>query len=306
MGIHTFLRNSPTTPKKAKLLKANDKSDLRVGESVYVKYAVLNRHVDPTKTNRDPLCKITQIDGEKITILEDYLGGVNGDHRVITKEDISGRYSWFVGANPFNDYIPQIRSIGFTLESVLFGLDILGEKREDGKPKYYVGKNKDVPAYELNWNPFIYNKDGEKEYYQRPFVWSIKEKRLLIESIYENIDCGKILVRQRSWKELDKMANEGDSVVYFNDIVDGKQRLGALRDFISGTFTDSRGNYFGDLSDNAQHGFVNHTLFSYSVLPENSKDEDIVRQFLRLNFAGIPQSKEHIAFVKSLMVKITT
>jgi len=113
MGIHTFLRNSPTTPKKAKLLKANDKSDLRVGESVYVKYAVLNRHVDPTKTNRDPLCKITQIDGEKITILEDYLGGVNGDHRVITKEDISGRYSWFVGANPFNDYIPQIRSIGF-------------------------------------------------------------------------------------------------------------------------------------------------------------------------------------------------
>ena len=59
-------------------------------------------------------------------------------------------------------------------------------------------------------------------------------------------------------------------------------------------------NYFGDLSNYSQHKFTSHHLFSYAELPDNSKDIDIINQFLKLNFCGIPQSKEHIEFVKSI------
>ena len=62
-----------------------------------------------------------------------------------------------------------------------------------------------------------------------------------------------------------------------------------------------QGNYFDDLSKNAKSKFSNHQLFSYSELPEGTTDEEVLRQFLRLNFAGVPQSREHINFVKDLL-----
>jgi hypothetical protein len=34
---------------------------------------------------------------------------------------------------------------------------------------------------------------------------------------------------------------------------------------------------------------------------EDSLDKDVIYQFLKLNFAGVPQSKEHIGFVKNIL-----
>ena len=61
------------------------------------------------------------------------------------------------------------------------------------------------------------------------------------------------------------------------------------------------GNYHKDLSDQAQRRLLNHQLFSYAELPENTPDVEILRQFLRLNFSGVPQSQEHLEYVKSLL-----
>jgi len=127
----------------------------------------------------------------------------------------------------------------------------------------------------------------------------LKDKRLLIESIYNNIDCGKILVRNRGWEELEVLQKGGHEIAWL-DVVDGKQRLSCILEFIQDGFTDSFSNLYSDFSKVAKHKFLEHQLFSYSELPENTDDKEIIEQFLKLNFAGVPQSKEHIEFIKSL------
>lgn len=194
-----------------------------------------------------------------------------------------------IGANPFPAERETVRNINFTLESVIHKLQ---RERE-----YEI---KGIKIESCNWNPYIY-RDGKKEYYQRPFVWSIQDKQNLIESIYNGIDCGKILIRQRGWKELEGMAEKGETELAWNDIVDGKQRMNAILEFMDNKYPDQKANYYRDLSYIAQNRLTNHQLFSYSEMDENTKDEDVITQFLKLNFTGVPQSAEHINFVKSLL-----
>lgn len=193
----------------------------------------------------------------------------------------------YVGADPFKNTYEKIQSINFQLESILHQL-----YKDD---KYDI---KGTPIKPSNLNPFVFV-NGEKQYYQRPLVWGLKDKQLLIESIYNGVDCGKILVRNRGWKELEKLQKESHELSW-KDVVDGKQRLSTVKEFIDGGFCDIQGNYYEDLSDSAQRRLTSHQLFSYSELPENTPDSEVLKQFLRLNFAGLPQSKEHLEFIKSL------
>ncbi|MDD3988206.1 MAG: DUF262 domain-containing protein, partial [Candidatus Omnitrophica bacterium] len=217
----------------------------------------------------------------------------------IEQKDIKGKFLRYVGANPFSNDSDSVRCIAYSLESILFNLNVLGEKEE----KYYT-KGVEVLIKNLNWNPFVYDKEGNKQYYQRDFVWSLQDKQNLIDSIYNGIDCGKIVVRARSWKDLDVIAAKGETEVAFHDIVDGKQCLNAIAGFIKGEYPDSYGNYFADLSADAQHNFTNNQLISYGEMPESSTDEQVIKQFLKMNFTGVLQSKEHIAYVKSINEKM--
>lgn len=192
-----------------------------------------------------------------------------------------------VGVNPFPKNNDRISDINFQLESIIHQLF-----RED---KYDIDG---TSIASVNFNPFVFV-NGEKQFYQRPLVWNIEDKQLLIESIYNNVDCGKILVRNRGWDELRKLQKDGHELAW-KDVVDGKQRINTVWEFMNDGFTDVNGNYYSDFSKMAQHKFTDHQLFSYSELSENTLDDVVLRQFLRLNFTGVAQSKEHIEFVKSL------
>jgi Protein of unknown function DUF262 len=209
-----------------------------------------------------------------------------GKNRKVTEEWKKNTHD--IGNNPFPKTRERIGNINFQLSSIIFQLF-----KED---KYYIEGTKIESA---NFNPYVFI-NGEKKYYQRPFVWELENKQLLIESIYNNVDCGKILVRNRGWGELRVLQKDGHELAW-KDVVDGKQRLNAIKEFLDGKFPDLYGNYYYDLSDSAQKRLEDHQLFSYSELPEGTKDEDVLRQFLRLNFCGVPQSKEHIKYVKSLI-----
>jgi len=291
--------NKQISESKQILLDAKNNSELTVGERI----SVLEKAVSYYKKENDKscTCTISSLDGG-ITVFV----GVERDKNKntsfykITEEDIVGRDLLHIGANPFEENVGDIRPIGFCFDSILFTLDVFGDKRDD-KDRYDI---EGVKIKEANWNPFIYGNDGKKQFYQRPFVWSVEDKQLLIESIYQNIDCGKILVRKRGWEELREMQSDGETELSFNDIVDGKQRLNAVKCFIEDEFRDLQGNYYSDLSFMSQNKFTNHQLFSYAEMPEKTKDKDVIKQFLKLNFAGVPQSKEHIEFVKSIQIKI--
>jgi hypothetical protein len=205
--------------------------------------------------------------------------------RAVTEE--YKKYTGYVGVNPFFKDTRRVQSINFTLESILH---ILRKEQE------YDILGTHIKA--SNENPFVFV-DGVQHHYQRPLVWTLKNKQLLLESIYNGVDCGKIVVRNRSWKELKHLQKDGHFLAW-RDIVDGKQRLNAILSFVNGDFADSSGNYYNDLSMQAQKRLTNHQLFSYAEIIEDSSDEEVLLQFLKLNFSGVPQSKEHLNFVKGL------
>lgn len=278
--------------KKQTLIDQLKNEPFIIGEEIYVDETTLNEF---SKSNQKKRCNV--VDVKENTLIVNSTESVYSQHKEVSIKNCH-KDTLLVGANPFDKKRDSVRMVAFQLESIIHTLNLMDER---GVERYDMDG---VEVGECNWNPFVYNKKGEKEYYQRPFVWSLEDKKLLVESIYQGIDCGKVLVRLRGWDELKNMQSKGETELFFKDIVDGKQRLNAIKEFLEDKYTDLHGNYYSDLSYYCQHKFLNHQLFSYAEIPENSKDEDVIIQFLKLNFCGVPQSKEHIEFVKSLREKL--
>lgn len=282
--------------KKAAQIERLKLSPIKVGNYVYVPYNIVN--VDYPRKEKEKstvLCEVLDIASHNPELLK-----VTPDIRekykkeLFVNSNVVTRYNRTVGENPFQlDALRQVRTYNKTLDSLIFELGILGEKEDH--PYYEQG----IEIKRFNWNPLVII-NGEKKFYQRPFVWSVQDNQTLIESIYLGIECGRILIRNRSFEEIQWLVASGETDIAFKDIVDGKQRLNAIRGFIKGEFSDLHGNFYGDLSEEAQYEFGNHQLFGYSELAENTPDKDVVNQFLRVNFAGVPQSIDHITYVKSL------
>lgn len=201
------------------------------------------------------------------------------------------------GVDPFPTIEDHLERHDFCLGSILFDLDLLPERKRENKDSYVMHG---ILVKEVNLNPFVYLPSGKKKYFQRDLCWLLKQKQGLIQSIYQGIDCGKILTRKRGWDELEDMAKHGETELAFRDLIDGKQRLSTISSFYKNEFPDKYGNYYRDLSRKAKLKFNNSTLFSYSSLPERSSDESVLRQFLKLNTEGTPQSPEHLKFVSRL------
>lgn len=298
--------DNPISKERQKLIDTINESEIKVGDNLMVKHNSVTNFPREDRKMRDEACVVTHA-GKVIKVKHRDSSAKSGEY-TITQDDITGRDIRRAGANPFNESADNTRSINYGLDSILFNMDIIGGKREVMKG---IGENNKgkfemsgIPVEDCNWNPFIYNKKGKKEYYQRGFVWSVEDNQLLVESIYQGIQCGRILIRLRGWAELEEMAAAGETELSFKDIVDGKQRLHAVHGFITEEYPDAQGNYFGDLSFEAQHRFTDHQLFAYAEMPERTTDEETIMQFLKLNYAGVPQSKEHILFVKEIQQKL--
>lgn len=204
-----------------------------------------------------------------------------------------------IGHYPFNKkpWNARLRMVNFTLESILHGIFDVRD-RQTFKSETLDG----VEVMEMNWNPTITDENGNDVVYQRDFCWSLKDKQLLIESIYNHLDIGKIVVRKRSFQWVREQIKLGKPAA-FKDIVDGKQRLNAIISFIRGDFADSNGFYWDDLSSNAQREFTNFQGVSYGEIEEGATDEDVKNIFLGINFTGVQMSQEHIDFVKGINLK---
>lgn len=277
---------------KKSLIREYELSEIKIGDVIYVHENNLN---PKTQTKINKLIKLTvdKVNSSGVYAIE------NDRARTMYKinpEDII-RDTINIGHNPINWKINNIRSVNYTLESILHDLDI-NQARGASLDKYVING---IQIGGVNWDPFIFDKEGTLVRYQRPFVWSEDDERNLIDSIYNGIDCGHILVRDRSFKELEHIASKGITELYFKDIIDGKQRLNTIKRFMNDEFTDSYGKYYSDISNKDQHRFLNHSFFTYSIMAENSSDELVIGQFLKMNFCGVPQGKEHIEYVKQIM-----
>lgn len=206
-----------------------------------------------------------------------------------------------VGANPFPDraWNRRIRTTNYDLEGIMLFIGASGRVGRKAE-KYEING---ICPCECNFNPYVL-KNGEKLYYQRDFCWTLKDKQLFIESVYQSINCGMVLLRKRSFKYVEEQCKNGNSEVGFFDVVDGKQRLGCIIDFVNDKFQDMHGNYYSDLSDRAQHLFRNSQVLTYGEMEEGTTDEDVIEAFLHVNFTGVPMSQEHIDYVREIQKKL--
>jgi uncharacterized protein with ParB-like and HNH nuclease domain len=114
--------------------------------------------------------------------------------------------------------------------------------------------------------------------YQRGLVWSLEQKKKLIDSILWGIALPSIYLRDK-----------GYSTHVWAEVVDGKQRLNALVEFVEGRF-DYNGEYFPDLPDVEKRCFLMDNTIGI-VLVKQTTDEEVVELYERLNFCGVPHER---------------
>lgn len=231
-------------------------------------------------------------------------GGFSMNQQVVeVHKDNLEKNPLFIGYDPFKlvPQIPRLNLITYDIGCLLSLL--LPDYREHD---YYIDCNdgKKRRMEELNWNPYVIDKNGERQYYQRNFCWTLEDKRNLIESIYRGTDCGKIVLRKHSFQEVERELKNGNDGFAFNDIVDGKQRLDALIGFVHNQFMDKNGHYYDDFSILAKRQFERKACFSLINLDEKTTDEDVLKIFMLVNFAGKEMSKEHLEYVDSILKKM--
>ena len=151
-------------------------------------------------------------------------------------------------------------------------------------------------------NPFMLDVNGQKQYYQRELCWSLADKQNLIDAIYNYCDIGKFVIVRRSYDYLEKMIQAGHlDGLAFHELVDGKQRLTAIADFMQGKFEDSNGQNYASLDIVEKRKFLGYTKCSVALM-ENADDQQIKQAFLSVNHTGMPMSIEHINFIKSINI----
>lgn len=127
--------------------------------------------------------------------------------------------------------------------------------------------------------------------YQRDLCWTNKDKENLIHSIFTNVEIGKFVFIENSY--------EKDGPVF--ELLDGKQRLNAIIEFYEDKFT-YRGKTFSELARKDKWHFTQYNI----TLGRGSEEmtlEDKMKYFLKMNTSGVPQSEEHLNYIRSMLKK---
>lgn len=127
--------------------------------------------------------------------------------------------------------------------------------------------------------------------YQRELVWELEDKQQLIESIFNNVDIGKFVFHK----------TEKHHPYGYYEVVDGKQRLNALCEFLENKFTYN-GYYYKDLSWKDQNTIHNHPV-SIAELPKDTTLQQKLKVFVKMNTFGKIVSQEHLKKVSDMIVE---
>lgn len=259
---------------------------INIGDKVYVKGLGIQ-----DKTLFGNTANVDSINEDESIFVKHYNGLVK-----VEKGDYK-KYTDHIGYNPFpeKNWLEGLKVIQYNLESVI------GSFYDIRNNMFRHETISGIIVNELEWEPFFINENGEEVVYQREFCWNLNDKQLLIDSIYNGIDIGKIIVRKRSWDWVESRVKQNKKAA-FKDIVDGKQRLKTILEFVNNEFADSNGFYWNDLSRVAQIKFLNFQALSYGEIEERAKDEDVKKVFLNVNFSGVEMSQEHIDFVRNINI----
>lgn len=121
--------------------------------------------------------------------------------------------------------------------------------------------------------------------YQRWEIWTLQDKQKLIQSIMEWRDIWKFTFY--AYDHEDYIKNNR----YQKEVIDGKQRLSTIRDFITGQF-QYKWKYYFEFTQTEKNIFKSHMISTWELRARHSwgkiTKKDILKAFLLLNTAGTP------------------
>lgn len=156
----------------------------------------------------------------------------------------------------------------------------------------------------------IYIKDYMKKqleldpFYQRDYVWNLEQKRSYIENLF----LGKAVItptfiQVAKPKELRKDFSDFDIL----EVLDGKQRLSTIFEFIENQFCLNDGIYFKNLNGKDKIELLFMDVKAIEILPRKFSNQLTNKQkielFLEINELGTKMSDEHIEKIKREYLK---
>ena len=137
---------------------------------------------------------------------------------------------------------------------------------------------------------YVFGIDFDPDY-QRGYVWDVKDKEMLLDSIFKNIDIGKFVLIHISDEEWHKRG-----LSY--EILDGKQRLSTLIEFYENKLA-YKGKYYNDLSGMDKRAFTEHQVAVAEVRETDKKT--VLKYFLMLNRTGKSMDESHLLEVEKML-----
>jgi hypothetical protein len=290
--------------KKQRLIDEFQSHPAKVGEMVYVKienftgddlkYVSQRESPDFPEHYRDCLVVKSVDDNGDVVCTSTHGSKFPYGNKINVKRSNYKRYDWKVGVNPMITF-KVTQGNPTDVQTLIWRFE------RDSRNKYFEEYGIEGGIPEINNNPYVKDKDGNKFYYQRDLVWNLLDKQRLITSIYNRLYCGSIVTYSREYEECEAILKTGEKEVAWRDLIDGKQRIDAIFAFVNNEFPDSDGNYFNDLSLSSQMEFLNCQCFSFIELKHVS-DEEILKYFVALNSYGSKQTDEHLDKVRSQII----
>jgi len=121
--------------------------------------------------------------------------------------------------------------------------------------------------------------------WQRPEVWTVEQKRRFVEGIFLGLGCGYYVKNGLDWDET------GGTLPMAGWLIDGQQRISALRDFISGDLVVFGDVCFSALTRPEQLRFM-RSPFPCFELDYTNSESTLKELYDRLNFGGTPHTHE--------------
>ena len=165
--------------------------------------------------------------------------------------------------------------------------------------RFIVGKGRSLSIgriyYELDFDVYLPSRGFNL---QRELCWTLEQKRELIMSVLleRTIPPLSIII---SYKQ-----NDENPIM---EIIDGKQRLSTLLEFMEDEFSiilEGKEYLFSQLPEDYQvaykvHNIEYNSLSAHDYSYESITDQDKIDWFKRINFGGTEQDKAHMEKLKS-------
>jgi len=177
--------------------------------------------------------------------------------------------------------------IEYELSKVSQGKDMEFTRKRNWKDTLFMSSNKKPVESWLN----MYVKKGlqKDKYldlnpsYQRDLVWTLEAKQSLIDSIFNLKHTGNLIVIENN---------------YDYEVLDGKQRLSTVFEFINNEF-QYKGKYYKDLSILDKRTIKNH-YFHYTQISGEFTEQQKVELFIDFNTTG---TQVDLSFIEDLKSK---